>query len=272
MAVSMARHIWTALPELRFQPTQKRIHVSIGDTAIADTDRAMLVWEPRRVVPSYAVPEADIRADIRPAPPRDVPEHRPVSFGTEEGALLDPSVPFAVHTAGGEPVSIGAADGAGFRLADPDLADHIILDFEAFDWREEDEPIVGHPRDPFHRIDVRSSSRHVRIEHDGVVLADTARAQMLFEGSFPLPRYYMPKADVRVELQPGTLHTTCAYKGHATHYTAVLPDRELPNIAWSYEAPLSDALQVVGLVSFYQERLDLTVDGERIERVQSPWS
>jgi len=272
MAVSMARHMWAALPELRFQPTQKRVRVDLGDTMIADTDRAMLVWEPMRVVPSYAVPEADIHVDVRPAPPQDRPEYRPVSFGTEDGALLDPSVPFGVHTADGDAVSIGAADGAGFRLADPGLNGHLILEFEAFEWREEDEPIVGHPRDPFHRIDVRRSSRTVRLESDGVLLAATDRAQMLFEGIFPFPRFYLPKPDVRVELRPGTMQTTCAYKGHATHYTAVLPDRELPNIAWSYEEPLSDALQVAGLVSFYQEHLDLTVDGGRLDRVRSPWS
>ena len=78
-------------------------------------------------------------------------------------------MPFAVHTAEGEPLRSPAADrtGAGFRLDDPDLADYVILDFDGFDWLEEDEPIVGHPRDPFHRIDVRRSSRRVRIEHEG---------------------------------------------------------------------------------------------------------
>ena len=272
MAVSMTKHMWAALPELRIQATPKRVRVNLGDATIADTDRALLVWEPMRVVPSYAMPEADIHADVRPAQPREVPEYQAVGFGTEARALLDPRVPFAVHTADGEPVSIDAADGAGFRLSDPDLTGYVILDFGAFDWREEDEPIVGHPRDPFHRIDVRRSSRRIRIEDDGLLLAETDRAQILFEGSFPFPRYYLPKEDVRVELRPGTMQTTCAYKGHATHYTAVLGDRELPNVAWSYEDPLTDARQVEGLVSFYQEHLDLTVDGERVERVRSPWS
>ena len=96
-----------------------------------------------------------------------------------------------------------------------------MLDFDAFDWWEEDEPIVGHPRDPFHRIDVRQSSRRVRLEHEGVVLADSDRGRWLFEGTFPMVRYYLPPSDVRVELRPSDLHTTCAYKGHATHYTAV---------------------------------------------------
>jgi uncharacterized protein (DUF427 family) len=163
-------------------------------------------------------------------------------------------------------------EGAGFRLRDPDLDGYIELDFGAFDWREEDEPIVGHPRDPFHRIDVRRSSRRVRLEHHGVVLADSDRGRWLFEGTFPMVRYYLPTDDVRVELRPTDLHTTCAYKGSTTHYTAVLPDGELANIAWSYPQPLPDAAEVAGLVCFYQERLDLLIDGEPVERVQTPWS
>ena len=147
-----------------------------------------------------------------------------------------------------------------------------MLDFDAFDWWEEDEPIVGHPRDPFHRIDVRQSSRRVRLEHHGIVLADSDRGRWLFEGTFPMVRYYLPTEDVRVELRPTELHTTCAYKGHATHYTAVFDDQELVNIAWSYQEPLPDAAEVAGLVCFYQERLDLFLDGEAVERVQTPWS
>ena len=85
-------------------------------------------------------------------------------------------------------------------------------------------------------------------------------------------RYYLPRDDVRVELRVGSLRTACAYKGWATHYDAVAGDDVLPNIAWSYEEPLDDATQVKGLVCFYQERLDLFVDGEPYERPTTPWS
>jgi uncharacterized protein (DUF427 family) len=242
----------------------------------ADTTRAVLIWEPMRIVPSFAVPEADFSATLEPAPPAPEPKFHSVGFGDDLGGLLDPSVPFAVHTADGEPLAVRTADtvreGAGFRLRDPDLAGYVELDFEAFDWWEEDEPIVGHPRDPFHRIDVRRSSRRVRFEHKGVVLADSDRGQWLFEGAFPMVRYYLPLKDVRVQLRATELHTTCAYKGHATHYTAVLADQELDNIAWSYPEPLVDAAEVAGLICFYQERLDLFIDGEAVERVQTPWS
>ena len=181
-----------------------------------------------------------------------------------------------MHTAPGEPLTVATGrdrrEAAAFRLADPDLVGYVVLDFEVFEWWEEDEQIISHPRDPFHRIDVRRSSRAVRIEHDGHLLAESDRCHLLFEGAFPLVRYYLPREDIRVELVPGTLQTTCAYKGHATHYTALCGDHQLGDIAWSYEDPLDDATPVAGLVSFYQERLDVFVDGAPVERVRTPWS
>jgi uncharacterized protein (DUF427 family) len=274
MAVLMEQQLMAVLPELRFQPTHKRVRVRVGATPVADTTRAVLVWEPMRVVASYALPVDDIAAELVTAPPGPAPEYRSVGFGTGGPPLLDPSVPFAVHTAGGEPLLVrsGATTGEAFRLADPALPGYVVLDFEDFDWWEEDEPIVGHPRDPFHRIDVCRSERTVRIEEQGTVLAETTNARLLFEGTFPMARYYIPREDVRVDLAPGTLDTTCAYKGHATHWTATLGDRELVDIAWSYEDPLTDATPVAGLVCFYQERADLFIDGDRVERVRTPWS
>jgi uncharacterized protein (DUF427 family) len=276
MAISMMKQMMSALPQLRYQPSHKRVRVRLGDIVVADTEHPMLIWEPRRIVPSYAIPEADITAGLVAVAAGPTPEFRAVEFGVGGPPLLDPGVPFAVHTADGEPLTVrtaaDSAGGAAFRLADPDLSGYVVLDFGAFDWLEEDEPIVSHPRDPFHRIDVRRSSRKVRIEHQGTVLAETSRAHLLFEGAFPMVRYYLPREDVRVSLEPGTMHSACAYKGNATHYSVVIGDDELANIAWSYDNPLSDAVEVAGLICFYQERLDLIVDGTPVERVRTPWS
>lgn len=262
------------LPQLRYQSTPKRVRVRADELAIADTTAAMLIWEPMRVVPSYAIPETDIFEPLHPAPVGPAPEFRAVGFGSDGPPLLDPSVPFAVHTADGEPLSLATPMGesAAFRLADPDLYGYVVLDFGAFNWLEEDEPIVSHPRDPFHRIDVRRSSRPIRVEHKGEVLAETSQARLLFEAAFPLVRYYLPPEDVRVELRPSELQTTCAYKGEATHYTATVRAEELVDIAWSYQSPLSDAAEVAGLVCFYHERLDLVIDGKPVERLRTPWS
>jgi uncharacterized protein (DUF427 family) len=104
------------------------------------------------------------------------------------------------------------------------------------------------------------------------VLAESDAGQWLFEGTFPLPRYYLPRSDVRVDLLPGTAETVCAYKGRASHYSAQVNGEDLADIAWSYEEPLEDATRVDGLVCFYQERLDLFVDGVPVDRVRTPWS
>ncbi len=140
--------------------------------------------------PSYAVPAADLALPVTPASSSaEVPD-----------GVLHPGIPFAAHTAPGEPLTLGDRVGAGFRLADPDLDGYVLLDFTAFDaWREEDEPILGHPRDPFSRVDVRLTSRPVRIELDGEVLAESTRARLLFETLVPT-RFYLPREDVRVAL------------------------------------------------------------------------
>jgi uncharacterized protein (DUF427 family) len=275
MAVQMLHHVMRVLPELRYLPTLKHLTVRLGPALVADTSHAMLVWEPRRVVPTYAVPQRDVSASLVPAADRSGDTVNPVALG-EGPSVLDPSSGFGAHTAGGESLDVIAgsatAANAAFRPEDPDLDGYLLLDFSAFDWWEEDQPIVSHPQDPFHRVDVRASSRLVRLEHQGVLLAESDRPQMLFEAAFPMARYYLPRHDVRVELLPSSLVTVCAYKGRATHYTAVVGGQELPDIAWSYTDPLLDATGVKGLISFYQERLDAFVDGRPIERPRTPWS
>jgi uncharacterized protein (DUF427 family) len=276
----LSEAMMSALPTLRVQPTLKRIRVRLGDELVADTEDALLIWEPKRVVASYAVPVADVFAALRPAAGTQEPSTQETSVqetSFQDGPpVLDPSHPFAIHTAPGRALTVSAEsasrEAAAFRPAADELAGYIVLDFDAFQWWEEDDPIVGHPRDPFHRIDIRHSSRPVRLSHQGVVVAESANVQMLFEGTFPMARYYLPRADVQVDLRPGTVQSTCAYKGHATHYSADVDGQELANIAWSYEEPLDDATAVRGLVCFYQERLDLAVDGQPVDRVRTPWS
>jgi uncharacterized protein (DUF427 family) len=276
MARSLDSLLAGVLPDLRHLRTIRRVRVRLGDDLVADTMRAELIWEPMRVVPSYAVPEGDIRAQLVPAEVGPPPTYRAVGFGEDSPPLLDPSVPFTVHTAAGRPMTVVLAgahvESAAYALDDPDLAGYVVLDFDAFDWFEEDQPLLGHPRDPLHRIDVCSSSRTVRIEHEGTILAETDRARLLFEGTFPMARYYLPRDAVRVPLVPGSAETTCAYKGRATHWTVEADGLRLPDIAWSYEDPEPDAVPVAGHLSFYTERLDVYVDGELVRRVRTPWS
>jgi uncharacterized protein (DUF427 family) len=242
--------------ELCHEPIEQRVRATLGAEAIVDSTRAILVWEPRRVVPSYAVPAEDIRADIAAAP----------TTNGQVAGVLHPRIPFSVHTTTGEPVSIDGREGAGFRLADEDLAGYVALDFAAFDdWYEEDERVTGHPREPFHRVEVRRSARPVRIEVDGDVVAETTGARLLFETSLPT-RFYLPREDVRVELEPGSKRSHCPYKGQASYWSIDAGGRRRANLGWSYEQPLPAVVAITGLVAFWDERVDVFLDGERRER------
>jgi uncharacterized protein (DUF427 family) len=252
------------LGALRWEPTDKRIRAVLGGDTLVDSTQARLVWEPKRVVPSYAVPADDVAAEIADGGgDAAAPEHPPVLQGRP---VYDPSVPFAVHTADGEPVKIAGTD--GFRPADPELAGYVVLDFGAFDaWYEEDERNLGHPRDPFHRIDIVHSSRHVRVEADDETLADSRRPYLLFEPPLPV-RYYLPPEDVNLDrLAASPTASTCAYKGEASYWA--LDGRD---VAWLYREPLREAAEVTGRIAFFNERVDISVDGERLERPVTPWS
>jgi uncharacterized protein (DUF427 family) len=259
------------LGALRHEPTDKRIRATLGDRTVIDSTRALLVWEPKRVVPNYAVPVADVGGTISDAP--DGVDAMPAGGAPQLAGrpVLDPSIPFTVHTAAGRPVTIaaGGREAAGFVPDDPALADHVIADFAAFDaWYEEDERNLGHPRDPFHRIDIVHSSRHVRVERDGEVLAESSRPYLLFEPPLPV-RYYLPREDVRLDrFTPTDTHTFCAYKGEASYWS--LPGE--PDVAWTYPAPLREAAEVTDRVAFFNERVDILVDGEALERPVTPWS
>lgn len=252
-----------------YEPVAKRVRALLDGVTVADSTRPVLIWEPRRIVPSYAVPEEDIAGDV-------VPDTRPPA--PDDGfPSLHPGIPFAVHTAAGERVLVGPPGGPcraeGMRLAGPELAGLVVLDFRGFDaWLEEDEPIVGHPRDPFHRIDILHSSRHVRVELGGELLAETRRPVMLFETSLP-PRTYFPPEDVREDLLIASpTRTRCAYKGEASYRSVEGAGAAGEDLVWSYPAPLRDALGVAGRMAFFDERVDVVVDGAAVERPVTPWT
>jgi uncharacterized protein (DUF427 family) len=274
MAIRISALLAATLDDLRSEPVEKRIRVVHGGHPIADTTAAVLVWEPQRVVPQYAVPVADLLTELRVAAPDDGDRSGPAAAEVGPGgrAVLTPATGFGVHTADGVVHSVGPV-GSAFRLADPSLHDHVVLDFAAFDtWLEEDEEIVSHPRDPFHRVDVRRSSRHVRIELDGHVLADSTRPSLVFETNLPM-RYYLPPEDVDAALlRPSATTTACAYKGVASYRSIALPDRTVPDLAWTYPSPLPDAVQLTDLLCFFTERVDLVLDGVHHDRTVSMFS
>jgi uncharacterized protein (DUF427 family) len=252
-----------ALPSLRYEPTEKHLRIDLDGEPVADTIDGLLVWEPRRVVPTYAAPEADVSARLEPAGRVDDLADLPV---------LVPTNPFATHSCTGEmfDVIVGGRrrPAAAFRPDDPDLAGYLTFDFSAFTWREEDEPIVSHPHDPFKRIDILASSRRVRIEWEGRLLAESARPLLLFETLLPI-RFYLPRADLSVDLEPSDTVSDCAYKGRASYLS--VPGGPA-DIAWTYHHPLREAEPIRDLVAFFNERVDVIVDGQRRQRPITPFS
>jgi uncharacterized protein (DUF427 family) len=236
--------------ELRYEPIERRVRATLDGRTVVDSTRALLVWEPRRVTPIYAVPAEDIDAALSASPASD--EDAP--------GVLHPGIPFSVHSAEGEPLAVDDRPGAGFRFDADELAGYVELDFDAFDWYEEDEPVHGHPRDPFHRVDVRRTSRPVRIEIDGEIVAETTAARLLYETSLPT-RFYIPREDVR-GLRPGDRTSYCPYKGRASYWSLDAGGRARENACWSYEDPLPERSDITGLVCFWNEQVDIYLDGE----------
>lgn len=252
MAVDLMHLNRDVVTELRYFPSARRVRASRDGRRVADTSSALLVWEPRRVVPEYAVPVADLLVELRPVSPIEQPSRLP-------GILLPGH--FGWHTTPGTPLAmLDGEDEVAFRPEDPSLDGRVILDFAAFDWLEEDEPVMGHPHDPLQRIDCLRSSRRVVVRLGGVVLADSTRPVALFETHLPT-RWYLPPEDVEMGLlSESDTRTVCAYKGRASYLSADLPGGE--DIAWFYPEPLHDGEPVRDLVCFWSERCEVTVDGQ----------
>jgi uncharacterized protein (DUF427 family) len=153
-----------------------------------------------------------------------------------------------------------------------DLKDRVTFNWDTLDWYEEDERVFVHARDPHKRVDTLASSRHVQIMIAGEVIADTHKPHLLFETHLPT-RYYIPQTDVRMQYLHETSHTSqCPYKGKARYWSAQVGDQTLKNVAWSYPDPIPENPKIKDLISFYNEKVDIYVDGELMPRPVTPWS
>jgi uncharacterized protein (DUF427 family) len=242
----------TARGRIRIEPGAKRVRAYLGGEVVADTTSPMLVWE-IPYYPAYYFPAGDVRAELLEA-----------DGGVSHSPSRGDGRTFTVRAGGKE------ASGGALRYEDSpieELRGLIRLDWGAMDaWFEEDEEVFTHPRDPYTRIDILPSSRHVRVEVDGVTIAESASPRLLFETGLPV-RYYLPKTHVRLDLlTPTDSVTHCPYKGQAEYWSVRAGDRVHEDLAWSYRAPLPESGRVAGLIAFYNDRVDLYVDGVRQER------
>ena len=239
---------------IRIEPSAKRVRLYIGGVLVADTTRPMLVWEQPHY-PTYYLPVADVRPELLEAEPGR--KHSPSRGDAQTFTLV----------AGSKRVAAAA-----LRYADSpieELRELIRFEWDALDsWFEEDEEVFTHPRDPYSRVDILPSSRHVRVAVDGVTVAESSSPRLLFETGLPV-RYYLPKTHVRMDLlTPTETATHCPYKGQAEYWSV----NGRVDLAWSYPTPLPESQKVAGLIAFYNEKVDIYVDGVLQERPKSPFS
>jgi uncharacterized protein (DUF427 family) len=229
----------------------KRVRAYLGGELVADTTRPFLVWE-WPYYPTYYIPVGDVRAELTAT---GKTEHSP-SRGDAE--VYD--------------VTVGSTTADAAALIYPDspleaLRDLVRLDWNSMtDWFEEDELVYTHPRDPYSRVDILASSRRVRIEVDGVTVAESDQPRILFETGLP-PRYYIPLTDVRMDLlRPSDTQSHCPYKGTAGYWSVDTGDAVHEDIVWIYRTPLPESQKIAGLACLYNEKVDLYLDGELQER------
>ncbi|MEP7018222.1 MAG: DUF427 domain-containing protein [Actinomycetota bacterium] len=234
------------------EPVPRRIRGFLADELIVDTVRALYVWEWANY-PQYYIPFEDIRP----------------------GALVDEE---HVQQTRRGPVRLHSVEARGIRrdrsarvLTDSPvegLTGMVRLEWTGLDrWFEEDEEVFVHPRNPYVRVDALRSTRPVRVELDGVVLAQSASPVMVFETGLPT-RYYIARTEVNFEylVETGTI-TECPYKGTTSGYWSIQVGEAVYNdLAWSYDFPTRQLSPVAGMIAFYNEKVDIVLDGTRLDR------
>jgi uncharacterized protein (DUF427 family) len=226
------------LPAPRLEPSPRWVRARAGGEWVADSRRALLLaWYGRDMLPTYCFPPEDVRMDLLPA------------LGDAAIELRD------------LPAPVSAANGMWTFTWDGRVQ-----------WFEEATEVFVHAKDTTKRVDVLASERHVRVEVAGELVAESRRPHALFETTLPT-RWYLPPEDVRMELlEPSDLVTQCPYKGTARYWSARAGGQLHTDVAWSYPDPIPENPRIAGLIAFFNERVDLTIDGELEGRPQTPWS
>ena len=245
---------------LYFEDSPRRVRTVLGGETVADSRRVKLMHETGHL-PIYYFPEEDVRMDLLEAT-----DHTSTCRFKGEASYWSVRV--------GETV----AENAVWSYPDPIGSAPPIAGYLAFYWRkmdrwfEEDEEVFVHPRDPYHRVDALESSRHVKVSVNGEVVAETERPVVLFETGLP-PRYYIPPEDVRESVLVSSDHQTqCPYKGTASYHSIEAGGETVENVVWHYPEPIAAAEKIRDTLSFFNEKVDLEVDGERQERPRTQWS
>ena len=248
----MPRYPGPVVPPHGIAPVPRRLRAVLAGAEVFDTEDAHYVWE-FAYYPQYYVPLADVEPSLLIDEQRSesTPRGNAAVFGLRVGEVTRPRAVQVYCDDAPEPIRQTAR-----------------FDWAALDqWFEEDEPVHVHARNPYVRVDALRSNRAVRVELDGTVLAEGSSAVMVFETGLG-PRYYLDRTALRLEhLVCSDTVSSCPYKGTTTQYWSVrIGDQVHADLAWSYAFPTRQLLPIAGLVAFYQEKLDLFLDGRRQPR------
>ncbi len=239
-----------ATESFRIEPVARRIRAVLNGQVVLDTTDARLLFEPRRI-PSYLFPQTALD------PQRLVPSKTQTT-----DRLKGPVRHWSVQVDD----RIAADAVAAYPDAEPPELDGLVsVKWNAMDqWYEEDQEVFSHARNPYHRVDALPSSRHVQVFADGIKIADSHRPIIVYETDMP-PRYYLPKLDVRMDrLEKVEQKTSCPYKGWAGYYILDTGERVHKMRVWEYASPLPEVAPIVGHLAFYQEKLEVRVDGVKV--------
>jgi uncharacterized protein (DUF427 family) len=245
---------------VRTEPSYRRVRVFFGGEAVADSSRTLLLLE-TGYLPVYYFPRDDVRFDLLEA--TSTSTHCPYKGDASYYTVI----------AGGSRYEDAVWAYPAPINAVPELKDYVAFYWDRADaWFEEDDQVFRHPRDPYHRIDTLNSSRHVEVRVNGELLADSHRPRLVFETALPV-RYYLPKLDVRQDLLvPSDTRTRCPYKGEAVYWSVRVGGDLLPDLVWSYPLPIPEAPKLENLLCFFNEKVDITVDGVAQQRPVTNWS
>ena len=233
---------------LLFEDYPRRMRALLGGETVVDSERGKLLFE-SNIPPVLYLPEDDLAPGVTESTSHAT--HCPFKGDAAYWSLR---------------VGDRVAENAVWGYPEPGerarwLKGYVSIYWGAVDqWLQEDEPLVGHLRDPYHRVDVRSSTRRVRVTAGGELLAETTQPKLLFETSLPT-RYYIPRADVPAERLSATEKVThCPYKGEASYWSASVGDELLEDVAWGYAEPLPEAAAVRDHLSFTGEGVEIEVE------------
>ena len=243
-----------------FELSPKWVRVMFGGEFIADSKQAHLLRSGGP--PIYYFPKQDVRMDL--LQPSDYTEQSPI-LGDATYWTIRIGDRIAQNAVWSYPKPISG---------DLDLSGYVTFTWDKMDaWFEEAEEVFAHPHDPYHRIDVLESTRHVLVVVSGENVADSHNPVLLFETGLPT-RYYLPKLDLRMDLfGPSNTLTACAYKGKAQYYSVRVGNKVATDIAWYYTYPATETAKIAGRICFFNERVDaLYVDGIKQPKPKTPWS